>query len=83
MRDRVDSWDELILLKMDLKGAFRLMRVHEKDVQELLAFELTQGVSLFHIAGMFGWTGTPFAFAVFSRLLQGCINASIDGRVLV
>jgi hypothetical protein len=39
MKDRVESWEELILWKMDLKGAFSLMRVHENDVQKL-AFEL-------------------------------------------
>jgi hypothetical protein len=82
MRDKEGSWERLVLWKMDLKGAFSLMRIKDDDIPKL-AFELTQGVSLIHVAGMFGWTGTPFAFAVFSRLLQGCINDQISGQVLV
>ena len=32
---------------------------------------------------MFGWTGTPFAFSIFSRLLEGCIEHDIEGGLKV
>jgi hypothetical protein len=44
------SWDELILWKVDVERAFRVMKVHELfDVQKL-AFQSIQDGSLIHIA---------------------------------
>jgi hypothetical protein len=76
------GWDNISLWKMDLKGAFSLLRIHAEDVCKM-AFELTDGITLLHTAGMFGWTGTPFAFSVFSRLLEGCIGCDIQGGLKV
>lgn len=76
------GWESIILWKMDLQGAFSLLRINPIDVPKF-AFELTDNLTLIHTAGMFGWTGTPFAFAVFSRLLQGCIQHDIEGDVKV
>jgi hypothetical protein len=76
------GWENLVLWKMDLKGAFGLLRIFSGDVKKL-AFELTDNLTLLHTAGMFGWTGTPFAFSVFSRLLEGCIDHDIKGGLKV
>jgi len=76
------GWENILLWKMDLKGAFSLLRICSGDVKKL-AFELTDGLTLLHTAGMFGWTGTPFAFSIFSRLLEGCIGHDIEGGLKV
>ena len=76
------GWERILLWKMDLKGAFSLLRIYSGDVKKL-AFELTDGLTLLHTAGMFGWTGTPFAFSIFSRLLEGCIGHDIEGGLKV
>ena len=39
------GWENIVLWKMDLKGAFSLLRIHEADVCKL-AFELTDGITL-------------------------------------
>ena len=76
------GWENILLWKMDLKGAFSLLRICSGDVKKL-AFELTDGLTLLPTAGMFGWTGTPFAFSIFSRLLEGCIGHDIEGGLKV
>jgi hypothetical protein len=76
------GWDKVILWKMDLKGAFGLLRIRTVDVPKF-AFELSNDLTLIHTAGMFGWTGTPFAFSVVSRILEGCIQSEIEGGLCV
>jgi len=77
-----NGWHNILLWKMDLKGAFGLLRIRSQDIAKF-AFELSDGLSLIHTAGMFGWTGTPFAFSVVSRILEGCINSEIHGGLCV
>jgi hypothetical protein len=76
------GWEQIILWKMDLKGAFGLLRIRTTDIPKF-AFELSNDLTLIHTAGMFGWTGTPFAFSVVSRILEGCINSEIKGGLCV
>ena len=54
--------------KMDLKGAFSLLNFRLEDVA-LMANEMTDGLTIFHLCGQFGWTGTPAAFQVVTRAL--------------
>jgi hypothetical protein len=61
--------DNLELWKLDLAGAFNLMSFHPSSAQ-LLAFELTGGMSVVHVTGMFGWAGTPYCFQVVTRVLS-------------
>lgn len=63
------GWDNAILWKMDLKGAFNLMSIKPEDVR-LLAFELTNGLSMLNHTGMFGHTEMPIGFDVISRVLR-------------
>ena len=47
------GWENIELLKIDLKGTFGLLRISEYDVQKL-AFELTDGLSVIHLRCFFG-----------------------------
>jgi hypothetical protein len=60
--------DVLILWKMDLRGAFTLLDVSALACKWFAA-ELTNDLILIYITGLFGWTGTPFAFNVLSRAI--------------
>jgi hypothetical protein len=59
----------LILWKMDLKGAFTLLDVSAQACKWFSA-ELSNDLILIYITGLFGWTGTPFAFNVLSRVVS-------------
>ncbi len=68
----------MLLWKMDLKSAFAQM-FFRPEYAHLLAFPLTEALSLInHIVGFFGWTGTPFAFEVITRVLRGLLRHIID-----
>lgn len=69
---------ELVLYKMDLKGAFTLLFVNPEHVRRL-AFELTDGLTMFYITGMFGWSGTPAAFDVVSRVIRKTLKMILLG----
>ena len=70
--------EELVLWKMDLRGAFTLFFIHPESVKRL-AFALTDGLTMLYHTGMFGWTGMPAAFDVVSRVLKRAINKEIYG----
>jgi hypothetical protein len=76
------GWDNLVLWKMDLRGAFTLLFVEAGSVRRL-AFELTDQLTLMYITGMFGWTGMPYAFQVVTRILVRVINAELAGESLM
>jgi len=70
---------ELVLYKMDLKGAFTLLFINPDHVQRL-AFELSDGLTMFYITGMFGWSGTPAAFDVVSRVIRTKLKMMLSGE---
>ncbi len=55
------GWEQVVLFKLDLKAAFSLIKFIPKFVH-LLGFPLICGLTAIFIVGMFGWTGTPYAF---------------------
>jgi hypothetical protein len=57
----VHGWNELILWKKDLKGAFNLLN-YNPAFCKLFAFPLSDDVTMIHMAGIFGWIGMPHAF---------------------
>ena len=59
---------EVVQYKMDLDCAFSLISWRVEDVR-LMANEMTDGLTIFHLCGQFGWTGTPSAFQVVTRAL--------------
>ena len=72
------GWGELMLWKMDLANAFGLLFIHPDDCK-LMAFELDGGVTAIYIVGIFGWTGTPFAFDPVSRSLRFVLRRRVIG----
>ena len=73
------GWDDLILWKKDLQGAFNLLWFRPADVPHL-AFLLTGSLVVLHLAGMFGWVGMPFAFDVVTRCLRALVRSVIRGK---
>ena len=47
------GWDDIVIWKMDLRRAFSLLFIDPEHVQKL-AFELTDGLTMMYITGMFG-----------------------------
>jgi hypothetical protein len=76
------GWDNMILWKMDLKGAFNLLWFRAAHTK-YLAFPLTDNITVVHLAGMFGWVGMPFAFQVITRAVVALVTFFILGLVLM
>ena len=72
------GWDDIILWKKDLKGAFNLLN-YNPEYCRLFAFPLTAGIVVIHLAGLFGWIGMPHAFQVLTRALQALCRHIISG----
>jgi len=67
-RDSTVRWQDVVIWKMDLRAAFTLLSVEPKSTP-LFTMNLTGGVVIIVLCGLFGWTGTPFAFQVVTRAL--------------
>jgi hypothetical protein len=67
--DPTIKWDEMILFKKDLRGAFTLLFFDAAGVKNL-AMEMTYDNVTNFLCGIFGWTGTPAAFQVITRALE-------------
>lgn len=67
----------IILWKADLKGAFTLLNFRAIDVK-FLACELTDELILLYHTGLFGWTGTPYAFQVITRVVKRLLRKHIS-----
>jgi hypothetical protein len=76
------GWENIVLWKVDLHGAFYLMDIHPDDVT-LMAMELRNGMVVYFLSGFFGWTGFPIAFGVISRCLCRRIASRITGRLVI
>jgi len=72
------GWDNIILWKKDLKGAFNLLN-YNPDYCKWFAFPLTDDIVVIHLAGLFGWIGMPHAFQVLTRVLQALCRHIISG----
>ena len=72
------GWDNILLWKKDLKGAFNLLN-YNPDYCQLFAFLLTDDIVVIHLAGLFGWIGMPHAFQVLRRTLQALCRHIISG----
>jgi hypothetical protein len=71
------SLEEVILWKVDLKGAYTLLSFHDEDVPSLM----DENRVIFFLCGVFGWSGTPAAFQVVTRAIKFEVNQLIDGCV--
>lgn len=72
------GWDDLLLWKKDLQGAFNLLWIHPAHCARL-AFLLSASLVVIHISGMFGWTGMPYVFDVVTRCLRYLVRLAITG----
>jgi hypothetical protein len=73
------SWADMVLFKMDLKGAYTLLSFRPEDVP-LIGIPLSDAVVMFIICGIFGWSCTPFAFQVVTRAIVFEVNHLITGE---
>ena len=71
-------WEDMRLWKMDLKGAYTLLSFHPESVH-LFGMELSDDIIIFFLCGVFGWTGTPFAFQVLTRAILFELRPKIPG----
>jgi hypothetical protein len=74
------EWEDLVLWKMDLRGAYTLLSVKEEDVH-LMAAEMSEEKIVFFFCGIFGWCGTPAAFQVATRAITFEVNKHISGKM--
>ena len=72
------GWKELVLWKMDLKGAFNLLNYNPAFCR-LFAFHLSDNIAMIHLAGLFGWIGMLHTFQVLTRSLQALCSYIISG----
>jgi hypothetical protein len=75
-------WDNVVLWKMDLQGAFNLLWFRA-NVTSYLAFPLTNNRAAIHLAGMFGWVGMPYVFQVITRAVLALCATLIIGICLM
>eukprot|EP01035_Chromulina_nebulosa_P030897 gene30897-41117_t len=64
---------------MDLANAFGLLNILPSSVH-LVANELTDNITMLYIVGLFGWTGTPYAFDVVTRSIRWGVRRVIRGE---
>mmetsp|Transcript_3656 Transcript_3656/g.5177 ORF Transcript_3656/g.5177 Transcript_3656/m.5177 type:complete len:284 (-) Transcript_3656:387-1238(-) len=74
--------ERVVLWKMDLKGAYTLLSFCAEDVP-LMGSELTDGLIMFFLCGIFGWTGTPACFQVVTRAIAHELITRLRGKVKV
>jgi hypothetical protein len=81
-KDSRSQWSDVLLWKMDLKGAYTLLSYRPEDVG-LLGMMLTDGLVYFQTAGIFGWGGTPASFQVVTRAIRFELAATLHSSTLM
>jgi len=76
------SAEEVMLWKADLRQAFTLLFFDPNDTP-YLATELTDGLVMIYHSGLFGWTGTPYAFQVITRVITRLVQTRVMGKMLM
>ena len=71
----------LVLWAGDVSAAYTRLFFHPAAVQ-WVAVQLLCGAVVFFLAGIFGWTGTPFAFDVVTRALTFELQTALGLQVL-
>jgi hypothetical protein len=67
-KDSTVQWEDVVLVKADLKAAYCQLNFKAEDVQKL-AIELTDGLVLMLFVGAFGYVATPFCFEVVTNAI--------------
>jgi hypothetical protein len=81
-RDPDFTWEQVVLYKMDLKGAFTLLSLSPPDVH-YMGIELVSGLVLIFLCGIFGWTSTPGYFNVLSRAIVWELRILVAGLLVM
>jgi hypothetical protein len=74
--------DDIVLIKLDLQQAFTLIEF-EADAVKHLAMEMSDDRVIFFICGIFGWSGTPAAFQVYTRAILHELLHKLKGKALM
>ena len=82
LRDPSLRWEDVRIWKMDLKGAYTLLSFRPEDVG-LFAMLLTEDVVYFQLAGIFGWSGTPAAFQVVTRVITWELRRALQSSTVM
>jgi hypothetical protein len=77
--DPVARWSDLVMWKMDLKGAYTLMDVRSEEAG-MFAQELMDDNIFFHLCGVLGWSCTPAAFQVITRAIVWELRYKLRGK---
>lgn len=78
--DKAGGIHNIMLWKEDISGAFGQYN-HHVNSAPLLSFPIGGNMVMIYLVGMFGWTGSPFVFGVFSRAFRRQCNAFISGEL--
>lgn len=78
LSDNGDHPDDPVILVMDLEGAYTLLSFLVEQVR-LIATMISAGLVVFFLCGIFGWTGTPFAFNVVTRAIVWELERRLNG----
>lgn len=81
LSERYGGMNRLRLWKEDIVGAFGQFNYNAASAC-YFAFKIDDELALLQYTGMFGWTGSPYAFGVFTRALQRQAQTRIQGRVV-
>ena len=74
------SFEGMTLWKRDMAGAFTLLNILPEYVR-LCAFELTDNLTMFYIAGFFGHCSLPSFFNIVTKVAESEIQLAIRGSV--
>jgi hypothetical protein len=74
--------DDIVIVKLDLQQAFTLIEF-EADAVKHLAMEMSNDRVMFFICGIFGCSGTPAAFQVFTRGILHELRHRLLGKALM
>ena len=80
----IDKWGlaNITFFKEDIANAFAQFPFDPSCTRHL-AFQLSTNVTMIYLYGMFGWTGAPFVFGVFSRALLRLIQPIICSFLVI
>ncbi|ETP07198.1 hypothetical protein F441_16482 [Phytophthora nicotianae CJ01A1] len=71
----------IFMLKGDVKGAFRLLRVRANQVFRIVACFKELGIIIIDMAAPFGWAGSPPCYALFGRAISWLMAANSPATV--
>jgi len=78
--EEVGSFDDLLLWKRDLAGAFSLVDILP-DYVSLCAYELTNNLTMFYHSGFFGHLELPAMFNIINMVSKLELRKNVSGRI--